>query len=65
MSAMALPGLLPHERALLRGSIVPYTANQSLALGYPMALDGSGEQPLVAWRYLGDRLLEGAFFQLQ
>jgi hypothetical protein len=63
MSAMALPGLLPHERALLRGNVVPYVAGQSLADWYPMALDGSGEQPLLAWRYLGERRLSGAFFQ--
>lgn len=63
MSANEALGLLAHEQALLRGTVAPYTPGQSLARWYPMALDASGAEPLLAWRYLGERLLTAAFFQ--
>ena len=54
---------LPHEQALLRAEVVPYTEGMSLAGWYPVALDASGAEPVLAWRYLGERLLDAAFFQ--
>jgi hypothetical protein len=59
----AMPGLLAHERALLRGAVCPYVPGQAMAGWYPMAL-GAGEHGLtLAWRYLGPRPLSRAFFQ--
>ena len=56
-------GLLAHERALLRGAVLPYEPGQSLAQWYPMSLVTSGAEPLLAWRYLGKRALSAAFFE--
>jgi hypothetical protein len=63
MSGAATLGPLAHERALLRGAVVAYEAGQSLAGWYPVTLDASGAEPVLAWRYLGERLLSAAFFQ--
>jgi hypothetical protein len=56
-------GVPAHEKALLRGAVQPYESGQSLALWYPMTINTSGEQPLLAWRYLGGRALSAAFFE--
>jgi hypothetical protein len=63
MNPVAQLAPLAHERALLRGTVVPYAAGQSLAGWYPVTLDASGAEPVLAWRYLGQRLLSAAFFQ--
>jgi hypothetical protein len=58
-----MPGLLAHERALLRGTVWPYVPGQSMVGWYPMTLSADEHGPTLAWRYLGERALTEAFFQ--